>query len=80
MTGIFETYILTVRMNVFVLLGNSVYGRWFLDGNDPEVRLVAVILSKCWGWEGWMPYPYNRISHFFQTVLRDNLHLQGVSL
>ena len=28
---------------VFVLLGNPVYGRWFLDGSDPDVRLVAVI-------------------------------------
>ena len=28
---------------VFVLLGNPVYGRWFLDGSDPDVRLVAII-------------------------------------
>ena len=28
---------------MFVLLGNLVYGRWFLDGSDPDVRLVAVI-------------------------------------
>ena len=28
---------------VFVLLGNPVYSRWFLDGSDPGVRLVAVI-------------------------------------
>ena len=27
----------------FVLLGNPAYGRWFLDGSDPDVRLVAVI-------------------------------------
>ena len=27
----------------FFLLGNTVYGRWFLDGSDPSVRLVAVI-------------------------------------
>ena len=28
---------------VFVLLGNPAYGRWFLDGSDSDVRLVAVI-------------------------------------
>ena len=28
---------------VFVLLGDPVYGRWFLDGSDSDVRLVAVI-------------------------------------
>ena len=28
---------------VFVLLGDPVYGRWFLDGSDPGVRLVEVI-------------------------------------
>ena len=26
---------------MFVLLGNPVYGRWFLDGSDPDVRLVG---------------------------------------
>ena len=28
---------------VSVLLGDPVYGRWFLDGSDPGVRLVEVI-------------------------------------
>ena len=28
---------------VFVLLGNHIHGRWFLDGSDSDVRLVAVI-------------------------------------
>ena len=28
---------------MFILLGNPVYGRWFLDGSDPDVRLVAII-------------------------------------
>ena len=25
------------ELNLFVLLGNPVYGRWFLDGSDPDV-------------------------------------------
>ena len=35
---------------MFVLLGNPVYGRWFLDGSDPDVRLVAVIRSPSCGY------------------------------
>ena len=31
------------QVPLFVLLGNPVYGRWFLDGSDQGVRLVAVI-------------------------------------
>ena len=31
------------QVPLFVLLGNPVYGRWFLDGSDQGVRLVTVI-------------------------------------
>ena len=31
------------QVPVSVLLGDPVYGRWFLDGSDPGVRLVEVI-------------------------------------
>ena len=36
----------TVGMNLFVLLGNPVYRRWFLDGSDPDVRLVGLYVSS----------------------------------
>ena len=36
----------TVGMNLFVLLGSPVYRRWFLDGSDPDVRLVGLYVSS----------------------------------
>ena len=30
--------------NVFVLLGNLVYRRWFLDGSDPDVGYVGLYI------------------------------------
>ena len=41
----FDIAIFTVGMNLFVLLGNPVYRRWFLDGSDPDVRLVELYVS-----------------------------------
>ena len=38
-------YIFTVGMNLYVLLGKPVYRRWFLDGSDPNVRLVGLYVS-----------------------------------
>ena len=35
-TGLFDVF--TVGIKVFVLLGNPVYRRWFLDDSDPDVR------------------------------------------
>ena len=72
-------YIFTVGMNLYVLLGKPVYRRWFLDGSDPDVRLVGLYVSSLFnvggeargGWgvgaEAWlfMPYPYFRISKDF---------------
>ena len=66
-------------MNLYVLLGKPVYRRWFLDGSDPDVRLVGLYVSSLFnvggeargGWgvgaEAWlfMPYPYFRISKDF---------------
>ena len=39
-------YIFTVGMNLYVLLGKPVYRRWFLDGSDPDVRLVGLYVSS----------------------------------
>ena len=69
-------YIFTVGMNLYVLLGKPVYRRWFLDGSDPDVRLVGLYVSSLfnvggeagyWAAEVWlfMPYPYFRISKDF---------------
>ena len=33
-------------MNLYVLLGKPVYRRWFLDGSDPDVRLVGLYVSS----------------------------------
>ena len=67
-------------MNLYVLLGKRVYRRWFLDGSDPDVRLVGLYVSSLFnvggeklrgggggGAEVWlfMPYPYFRISKDF---------------
>ena len=65
-------------MNLYVLLGKPVYRRWFLDGSDPDVRLVGLYVSSLFnvggeargggvGAEAWlfMPYPYFRISKDF---------------
>ena len=30
---------------MYVLLGKPVYRRWFLDGSDPDVRLVGLYVS-----------------------------------
>ena len=32
------SHIFTIGINLFVLLGNPVYSRWFLDGSDPDLR------------------------------------------
>ena len=70
-------YIFTVGMNLYVLLGKPVYRRWFLDGSDPDVRLVGLYVSSLFnaggerkgggGAEVWlfMPYPYFPISKYF---------------
>ena len=39
-------YIFTVGMNLYVLLGKPVYRRLFLDGSDPDVRLVGLYVSS----------------------------------
>ena len=46
-------------MNLYVLLGKPVYRRWFLDGSDPDVRLVGLYVSSLFnvggearGWGG----------------------------
>ena len=63
-------------MNLYVLLGKPGYRRWFLDGSDPDVRLVGLYVSSLFnvggekgggGAEVWlfMPYPYFRISKDF---------------
>ena len=33
-----DTQAVTIGINLFVLLGNPVYSRWFLDGSDPDLR------------------------------------------
>ena len=33
-------------MNLYVLLGKPGYRRWFLDGSDPDVRLVGLYVSS----------------------------------
>ena len=33
-------------MNLYVLLGKPEYRRWFLDGSDPDVRLVGLYVSS----------------------------------
>ena len=32
------TQAITIGINLFALLGNPVYSRWFLDGSDPDLR------------------------------------------
>ena len=70
---------------MFVLLGNLVYGRWFLDGSDPDVRLVAVIhiyfvqlmLGRGTGKEvaldSYTLPLFSDVGFFFQPILRENL-------
>ena len=36
--GLFDIAVFTIGIKVFVLLGNPVYRRWFLDDSDPDVR------------------------------------------
>ena len=66
-------------MNLYVLLGKPVYRRWFLDGSDPDVRLVGLYVSSLFNVGGeargegkgqriglaFTPYPYFRISKDF---------------
>ena len=73
-------YIFTVGMNLYVLLGKPVYRRWFLDGSDPNVRLVGLYVSSLFNVGGeagggavaevwlFMPYPHFRISKVYTTT------------
>ena len=71
-------YIFTVGMNLYVLLGKPVYHRWFLDGSDPNVRLVRLYVSSLFNVGGetgggrrfgflWLTPTYG-----FQKILYDN--------
>ena len=69
---------------MFFLLGNPVYGRWFLDGSDSDVRLVAVKFVQLLMLGAWVGgkgsgvgflylTPIFGCRFFFQPILRENL-------
>ena len=69
-------------MNLYVLLGKPVYRRWFLDGSDPDVRLVGLYVSSLFnvggeargagGWGRRLGFLCLTPTFVFQKILYDN--------
>ena len=55
-------------MNLYVLLGKPVYRRWFLDGSDPDVRLVGLYVSSLFNVGGEVSAPPQTYPFAFLTA------------